>query len=56
MIDHRPDLATRFVFVTGDPLDPMLEALTAAHGVRVLEKSFDPSELEDVLRGSARDA
>ncbi len=56
VIDHRPDLATRFVFVTGDPLDPMLEALTAAHGVRVLEKPFDPSELEDVLRGSARDA
>jgi nitrogen-specific signal transduction histidine kinase/CheY-like chemotaxis protein len=50
-VERTPTLATRFVFVTGDALDPALEALVARHGLRVLEKPFDPADLDALLGG-----
>ncbi len=43
----RPELATRFVFMSGDVLNPELKAFAEQHGVTLLAKPF---ELETVRR------
>jgi hypothetical protein len=45
----RPAIASRFVFVTGDPLDVALQEFIARHGIRLLEKPFDATDLERVV-------
>jgi len=37
----RPELATRFVFMSGDVLNPELRAFTEAHGLALLAKPFE---------------
>jgi signal transduction histidine kinase len=48
-VARTPSLASRFVFVTGDALDPALDALVVRHGLPILEKPFDPAELDALL-------
>jgi len=48
-IARTPANASRFVFVTGDPLEPTLEALVARHGLRILDKPFDPADLDALI-------
>jgi signal transduction histidine kinase/CheY-like chemotaxis protein len=49
VVARNPSIAARFVFVTGDPLEPTLEALVARHGLRILDKPFDPAELDALV-------
>ena len=46
----RPDLAERFVMMSGDVLDPALEALAAEHPVTLLGKPFDLDTLDGTIR------
>ncbi len=46
----RPDLATRFVLLSGDPDDPEIAAFTGATGVPVLAKPFDLASIEAAVR------
>ena len=46
----RPDLAERFVMMSGDVLDPALEALAAEHPVTLLGKPFDLDTLDRTIR------
>jgi CheY-like chemotaxis protein len=55
-VERAPALATRFVFVTGDPLDPTLQELVARHGLDVLEKPFDPADLDALVADVERPA
>ena len=45
----RPDLTERFVMMSGDVLNPALEAFASEHRVRLLAKPFDLETLERVL-------
>ena len=46
----RPDLADRFVMMSGDVLDPALEALAAEHPVTLMGKPFDLDTLDRTIR------
>jgi CheY-like chemotaxis protein len=46
----RPDLATRFVLLSGDPDDPEIAAFTRATGVPVLAKPFDLASIDAAVR------
>ena len=46
----RPDLADRFVMMSGDLLDPALEALAAERPVTLLGKPFDLDTLDRTIR------
>jgi CheY-like chemotaxis protein len=46
----RPDLATRFVLLSGDPDDPDIVAFTRATGVPVLAKPFELASIEAAVR------
>ena len=46
----RPDLAARFVMMSGDVLDPVLDAFAADHAITRLAKPFDLDTLERTLR------
>jgi CheY-like chemotaxis protein len=46
----RPDLATRFVLLSGDADDPDIAAFTRATGVPVLAKPFDLASIEAAVR------
>ncbi len=46
----RPDLAERFVMMSGDVLDPALEALAAERPVTLLGKPFDLDTLDRTIR------
>ena len=46
----RPDLARQFVLMSGDVLNPVLEAFAAANHVAVLGKPFDLETLDRTLR------
>jgi CheY-like chemotaxis protein len=46
----RPDLARRFVMMSGDVLDPALETFAATHEMTRLAKPFDLDALERTLR------
>ena len=50
IVDTRPDLADRFVMMSGDVLNPALEAFASEHRVGLLAKPFDLETLERVLR------
>ena len=57
VVATRPDLARRFVMMSGDVLDPALEAFAATHEMTRLAKPFDLDTLERTLRaviGGAR--
>lgn len=50
IVATRPDLASRFVMMTGDVLEPALEAFAATHEMTRLGKPFDLDTLERTLR------
>ena len=50
VVGSRPDLARRFVMMSGDVLDPALEAFAATHEMTRLAKPFDLDALERTLR------
>jgi CheY-like chemotaxis protein len=54
----RPELRDRFVFMSGDVLDPALRDFAEAHGVVLLAKPFDLASVgrtvRDVLERAAR--
>ena len=50
IVAERPDLASRFVMMSGDVLDPALEAFAATHEMTRLAKPFDLDTLEGTLR------
>jgi CheY-like chemotaxis protein len=50
VVADRPDLARRFVMMSGDVLDPALEAFAATHELTRLAKPFDLDTLERTLR------
>jgi PAS domain S-box-containing protein len=51
VVGNRPDLAARFVMMSGDVLDPALEAFAATHEMTRLAKPFDLATLDRTLRG-----
>jgi CheY-like chemotaxis protein len=46
----RPDTAARFVMMSGDVLNPTLEAFAVAQGVTLLAKPFDLETLDRTIR------
>jgi CheY-like chemotaxis protein len=46
----RPDVATRFVMMSGDVLDPALTTFAATHPLKLLAKPFDLDTLDRTLR------
>ena len=55
VVGNRPDLATRFVMMSGDVLDPALETFAATHEMTRLAKPFDLATLDHTLRGVMSD-
>ena len=55
VVGNRPDLATRFVMMSGDVLDPALETFAATHEMTRLAKPFDLATLDRTLRGVMSD-
>ena len=51
----RPEVATRFVVMSGDVVDPALETFAATHGVTRLAKPFDLDTLDRTLRAVLAD-
>jgi signal transduction histidine kinase/CheY-like chemotaxis protein len=52
-VDLHPALRGRFVLVSGDAGDPALVAFAREHGLRVVEKPFDVTELARLVRDLA---
>ena len=50
IVASRPDLAKRFVMMSGDVLDPALDAFAATHEMTRLAKPFDLDTLDRTLR------
>jgi CheY-like chemotaxis protein len=50
IVAQRPDLAARVAMMSGDVLDPRLEAFMAQHPVTVLAKPFDLDTLDHTIR------
>jgi CheY-like chemotaxis protein len=50
LIATRPDLAPRLVLMSGDVLDPAVEAFATRHAVRLLAKPFDLDTLDGTIR------
>ena len=50
LVALRPDLAVRFVLLSGDPDDPDITAFTRATGVPVLAKPFELASIEAAVR------
>jgi CheY-like chemotaxis protein len=50
IVAQRPDLAGRVAMMSGDVLDPRLEAFTAEHPIAVLQKPFDLDTLDRTIR------
>ena len=46
---HRPDYVDRFVFISGDILNPELYALTDSANIPLLSKPFGAAKLDDAL-------
>ena len=57
VLENRPDMADRIVFVTGDAFDPDTQAFLKQSGARSLAKPFEMDDFEravaEVLRSSA---
>lgn len=49
-VSLRPELATRFVFVSGDPGSPQTAEFTRRTGVPVMPKPFDQARLDEFIR------
>jgi two-component system NtrC family sensor kinase len=49
LLAHRPDLARRIAFVTGDTLGPSAGRFLARSGCPVIEKPFSPADIAAVL-------
>ena len=49
VIEERPELAARFVFMSGGPSSEEARAFSAAHAERVAVKPFDPVQMAAVL-------
>jgi DNA-binding NarL/FixJ family response regulator len=52
IVATRPDLAPRYVLMSGDLLNPAIEAFTANHPVGLLAKPFDLETLDRVVRAA----
>ena len=50
IVAQRPELAARVAMMSGDILDPRLEAFTAEHPMAVLAKPFDLDTLDRTVR------
>jgi CheY-like chemotaxis protein len=50
LVATRPDLAPRLVLMSGDMVEPALEAFATRHGVRLLAKPFDLDTLDGTIR------
>jgi PAS domain S-box-containing protein len=50
VVRQRPDLAARYVLMSGDVLNPDIEAFAAGHAVGILAKPFDLDTLDRVIR------
>ncbi len=50
VVGNRPELAKRFVMMSGDVLDPALDTFAATHEMTRLAKPFDLATLERTLR------
>jgi PAS domain S-box-containing protein len=50
IVAANPDLARRYVLMSGDVLNPAIETFAASHRVGVLAKPFDLETLERVIR------
>ena len=50
VVARRPELATRFVMMSGDVQDPDFESFAATHEVRLLSKPFDLDTLDRTIR------
>ena len=55
VVGNRPDLARRFVMMSGDVLDPALETFAATHEMTRLAKPFDLATLDLTLRRVMRE-
>jgi two-component system NtrC family sensor kinase len=51
LVALRPELATRFVFMSGDVLNPSLREFADSHGVALLAKPFDVESVGRTVRG-----
>jgi CheY-like chemotaxis protein len=50
VVARRPDIARRFVIISGEVVNPMLEAFVGTTGVALLAKPFDLDDLERIVR------
>jgi two-component system NtrC family sensor kinase len=50
IVARRPDIARRFVIISGEVVNPMLESFVGTTGVALLAKPFDLDDLERVVR------
>ena len=50
LVASRPDLAPRLVLMSGDVLEPALEAFATRHAVTLLAKPFDLATLDGTIR------
>ena len=50
LVATRPDLAPRLVLMSGDVVEPALEAFATRHAVRLLAKPFDLATLDGTIR------
>jgi CheY-like chemotaxis protein len=50
IVERRPDLAARYVLMSGDVLNPAIEAFVAANPMPLLAKPFELDALERIIR------
>lgn len=50
LVATRPDLASRLVLMSGDVVEPALDAFATRHAVRLLAKPFDLDTLDGTIR------
>ena len=50
LVAAQPDLAPRLILMSGDVLDPILEAFATRHAVTLLAKPFDLDTLDGTIR------
>ena len=51
LVKHRPELAKRVVFTTGEMMEGESSRFLEASGIPYLEKPFTPDELRDMVKG-----
>jgi CheY-like chemotaxis protein len=50
VVARRPELARRFVIISGEVVNPILESFVGTTGVALLAKPFDLGDLERIVR------